>query len=272
MAVWHVGFSSAKRGTPFPGEDRRRKAVRALTEAAGDHLVLFSLVHEHNHTMLWTEGGIDKLGADVQRALNALSEEPLVDPWTERVDGTRRKEGLLRYFLQQPSHHNIGVHDALWTGSCFQDLAGARVIDGFRPRIWDLLPHAARSVIYRHVRLPRPVEPVSLAQVRVLGAVRLMAAASAALTAAPRLRGRTTLEVRAKAAVVHLGERSGLSAAETCWALGIVPRTYRRLRALEPSDADVRAVRQRLALEEAVASATGGLSITAHVRRLHLLG
>ncbi len=29
------------------------------------------------------------------------------------------------YLLRQPSHHDLQVHPALWTGSCFLDLVGA---------------------------------------------------------------------------------------------------------------------------------------------------
>ena len=159
MAVWHLGFSSTKRGALYPDEAQRRRAVHALVAVAGDHLALFNIVKEHKHALIRKQGSIKKLGGDIKRALSAVSEEPLNDPWSERIEGTKHKEALLRYFLRQPSHHDADEHDALWTGSCFLDLAGARIIDGLRLQIWDLLPNVSRSIIYRHVGLPS-VEPV----------------------------------------------------------------------------------------------------------------
>jgi hypothetical protein len=35
------------------------------------------------------------------------------------------------YLLKQPVKHGLDVHPALWTGSCFLDLIGARLIPGF---------------------------------------------------------------------------------------------------------------------------------------------
>jgi hypothetical protein len=102
MAVWHLGFSSTKLGALDPDEARRRKVVHALVAAAGDHLALFNIVNRHKDVMVQKQGSIKKLGGDIQRALSAVSEEPLNEPWSEQIEGTKHKEALLRYFLQQP--------------------------------------------------------------------------------------------------------------------------------------------------------------------------
>lgn len=273
MTIWHLGFSSSKRGTLYPDEGQRRRAVLALVRAAGQHLVLFSLANEHKHTMVRTEGSIKKLGGDIRRALSAVSEEPLGEPWTDRVDGTKRKAGLLRYFLQQPSHHDIGVHDALWTGSCFLDLAGARVIDALRLQIWDVLPGVRRSVIYEHVGLPAyGVEPLTLAELRVIGAVRLVAAASAALAADPLLRGKGRLERRGRNLALKLGRAAGIAAEELRWALALPRRSYHRALDQPEDSRGMLAVRTRLALEEAAIKAARCIPGTELGRRLGLCG
>jgi hypothetical protein len=219
------------------------------------------------------QGSTKKLGGDIKRALSAVSEEQLNDPWSERIDGTKHKAGLLRYFLQQPSHHNVAVHDALWTGSCFLDLAGARVIDGLRLQIWDLLPNISRSVIYQHVGLPRrSIEPVSLAEIRVLGAVRLVAAASAALAADPLLQGKAKLERRGRGLAVELGQRAGIPSSEIRWALKQPRTNYHRALQEPVEEMDMLAVRKRLALEEAVVKAGKGVLGIEEGRRLRLCG
>ena len=271
MAVWHLGFSSTKRGALYPDEAQRRRAVHALVAVAGDHLALFNIVKEHKHALIRKQGSIKKLGGDIKRALSAVSEEPLNDPWSERIEGTKHKEALLRYFLRQPSHHDADEHDALWTGSCFLDLAGARIIDGLRLQIWDLLPNVSRSIIYRHVGLPS-VEPVTLEEIRMLGAVRLVAAASAALAADPRLLGKGKLERRGRSLAVELARRAGIPASEMRWALALPKTSYYRALEEPVNELDMRAVRKRLALEEAVIMVGKGVPGTALGRQLRLCG
>lgn len=274
MAVWQLVFSSSKRGALLPDEAQRRRAVRTLVKVTGAHLALFSLVNEHKHVMVRNdEKQIKPFGAKVQRALNAVVEEPLNEPWIERVDGTKHKAALLRYYLTQPSHHKVGLHDALWTGSCFLDLAGARVIDGLRLCIWDLLPGIPRGVIYEHVGLPpHGIEPVALEQIRILGAVRLVAAASAALAADPRLEGKSRLVLRARALAAKLGRRARIPQVEMRWALGSSEHVYYRALAQPVDEAGLVAVRRRLALEEAVVKAAHGIPGVELGRRLGLCG
>jgi hypothetical protein len=271
MAVWHLGFSSTKRGTLYPDEAQRRRAVHALVAAAGESLALFNIVNRHKHVLIRKQGSIAKVSGDIQSALSAVSEEPLNDPWTERVEGTKHQASLLRYILQQPSHHDVEVHDALWTGSCFLDLAGARIIDGLRLQIWDLLPNVSRSIIYQHVGLPgHSIEPVSLAEIRVLGAARLVAAASAALAADPLLSGRTKLERRGRGLAVELGQRAGIRPSEMRWALNLPRTNYHRALQEAVEETEMLAVRKRLALEEAVVKAGKGVPATEVGRCLRL--
>lgn len=274
MTVWHLGFSSTKRGTLLPDEAQRRAAVRALADVAGDRLALFSLVHTHKHLLVREqERRIKTLGANVRRALSAVTEEPLNEPWIERVDGTSHKEYLVRYILQQPSHHKVGLHDALWTGSCFLDLAGARLVEGLRLCIWDLLPSLPRSVIYKHVGLPTSAaEPATLQQIRVLGAVRLVAAASAAFATDPLLGGRSLLALRSCSHAVQLGRLAEIPNKEMRWALGLPERRFFRMLEQPVDEAGMLAVRRRLTLEEAVIKATLGIPGTELGRRLGLCG
>ena len=270
MTIWHLGFSSTKRGTLYPDEGQRRRAVRALVEAAGPSLVLFCLVNVHKHLLLRTVENIQKLGENIRSALSEVSDEALGDPWTEQVEGTKHQATLLRYILQQPSHHKIGVHDALWTGSCFQDMAGARVINGLRLHVWDVLPGVGGSVIYKHVGLPGPIEPLTFEQIRVLGPVRLVGAASAAVAADPLLRGTGRLAHRGRCLAVLLSRLARIPMSDLRWALQITKSSYHRAAQQPHDEHGMLAVRRRLALEEAAARATGCMSAVRLARRLGL--
>jgi len=274
MPVWQLVFSSSKRDALLPDEAQRRWAVRTLVAVTGPHLLLFSLVNEHKHTMVrHGDKGIKAFGGKVQRALNAVVEEPLGEPWIERVEGTKHKAYLLRYYLTQPSHHDVGLHDALWTGSCFLDLAGARIIDGLNLPIWDLLPGTPRNALWKHVGLPQHgIEPVTPEQIRVLGAVRLVAATSAALAADPQLKGKSRLALRARALAAQLGRDAGIPPREVRWALGVSEHVYYRAFEQPEDVAGNLAVRRRLALEEAVVKASNGIPTIELGRRLRLCG
>jgi hypothetical protein len=274
MPVWQLVFSSSRRAALLPDEGQRREAVRTLVKATGPQLALFSLVHEHKHAMVRKEEKeIKPFGGKVQRALNAVVEEPLGEPWIERVEGKKHLAHLLRYYLTQPSHHEVGLHDALWTGSCFLDLVGARIIDGLRLAIWDLLPGVPRSVVYKHVGLPAEgIEPVIPEQVRVLGAVRLVAAASAAFAADPLLRGQSRLVLRARAAAVHLGRLAEIPPKELRWALKVSEHVYYDAIRQPVDEVGLVAVRRRLALEEAVVRVALGIPGVDLGRRLGLCG
>ena len=96
MAIWHLGFSTTKRGTLFHGEAERREAVRVLAQVAGDQLALFSIVYEHEHMLAQEdERHIKALGSKIQHALSGVAKVPLNEPWCERVDGLQHCKKLL---------------------------------------------------------------------------------------------------------------------------------------------------------------------------------
>ncbi|MBN1335945.1 MAG: hypothetical protein JXB39_08300 [Deltaproteobacteria bacterium] len=258
MSLWHLTLATEGRQALFPDEAARRAAVRALASVARERLVLFSVVDDHVH--LVTLG--DRPGHLGRSVRLVLRPHALVPPEAARVrpvEGRSHLESLVRYLLGQPVHHGIPVHPALWTGSCFLDLAGARLLPGFRDRLPELLPRLPRSAVFRAVGLPPDaVRPADDACIRTLGPARLHAAATAVVGLGPVLSGRAADVVAVRAAASALARGAGIATAESAHAFGLPLRTVQRLARSSIDPALSEAIRRRLTLEESVAALPSG--------------
>ncbi|RME22006.1 MAG: hypothetical protein D6798_16865 [Deltaproteobacteria bacterium] len=239
----------------FPSEDLRRQAVRALARVGGPALLLFCVVDDHVHVVVLCDD--DRVGVLARSLLLAL--RPLAGPGispahVRPVQGRSHLMWLVGYCLAQPSKHRIGAHPALWSGSCFLDLVGARVLPGYAPPLREALPRLRGRVCFEHVGLPaRPLQPLDDDALREVTATALVAAASAALAAPPDLPGNSALVVTCRRAVAQLGKAAGFTAAQLARALRIQPNAVRRLARAPVPPGVLPAVRRRLALEARVA-------------------
>lgn len=253
--LWQLRLSSRNRLPLFPTEASQRRAVRRLAEIARGRLVLFGLVHEHGHPVVFCDDRrLGLLKRSIRIALGALASQPIEPIWGEAVNGRGHMRALLRYVLEQPKHHGLRDHPALWSGSCFLDLVGARKIDSLLLRVAEALPGLRLGELQQIVGLPsRPLVPVTDDQVRALGATRLAEAAAAALALDPSDMGRSADAAAARRVVVQLARRAGLSWPEIRRALPVSDATLFRL-AVEPSPGEAfeNATRIRLMLEETV--------------------
>ena len=255
MALWHLTVASDGRLPLLPDERSVRAAVRLLAREAGDRMALFCAVDSHVHAVVLAEPAeASWLGRALTLGLRALAGTPTEPARRRPVEHRGHAESLLRYLLTQVGHHGLPVHPALWSGSCFQELAGARAVAGLQLRLREVLPRVRPDDIKEIVGLPaRPVEPVADAAVRAAGAARLVAAAGAAVAADPALASRETIVVAARRAVVDVGLTAGLAVTDVAWALRVTRRAVERLRTRSPADAVLsRALRMRLALEDLV--------------------
>ncbi len=254
---WHLTFATKGRQVPFPDETRRRLAIHQLVAVAGDELVLFCLVDDHFHVVvLCTRRRAGIIARALARTLAPIAVAPLRLGDNRPVETRSHVTWLVRYLLEQVLHHKIqGTHPALWTGSCFQDLVGARVIGGCRLRLWDVLPRLPLSTVCRYVQLsPDEIAPIGDQRLRAAGVARLAAAASAALAVPPDLRGKEPAVMLGKRAVSQLSRAAGIPRTEVAWALGVTVRTVTRLFDPLVEPAVMRAVRIRLTLEDVVRS------------------
>jgi len=254
MQPWHLTLSSTTRHALFPSESLRREAVRAVVRVCGDELVQFCIVDEHVHVVvLCDRRRCGYLGRALKLALAPIAAVPMQPVYTGTIHGRNHMEEVHRYVLQQPAHHNLTGHPALWSGSCFLDLAGARWIPGLELRLQDVLPRVTLAKSCGHLCLP--ISHLGLAgqeEIRALGPKVLVAASASACTAAPELLGRRAETARARRAACVLARGAGIPTSEMSWALAIHPGSVRKLagQAVEPEALD--AVRRLVTLEQVV--------------------
>ncbi len=191
MRIWHLTFDSEGRSAFFPGEGLRRAAVHRIVRITRNRLILFCIVDEHLHVLLF--GSRAEMGRFAQRlllSLRALTSVPINPARIRTINGQNHLTNQVPYFLGQTEHHNLPIHPALWSGSCFVDLIGARRIDGNRLRLGDALPRMRLRDTYPMVELPRALlVPPNDRQIRQAGSFRLVSATSAALACETASRG-----------------------------------------------------------------------------------
>jgi hypothetical protein len=223
-------------------------------------MVLFCVVDDHVHVVLFCAVDQEaRLRVGILFALRSLASAHIEPAYPRPVKTRSHLNWLLRYVLTQPVHHGLQVSPALWSGSCFQDLSGARVLAGLKLRITEAIPRLQWSKVLSIVGLPgdRGLSPATNMEVREAGAARVVVAVASALGVGPSLAGKRSLVVHARRAAIALCDQAGITRTEVCWALGLPPRSARRL-AKDPVDPVVlRAARLRLTLERVVACQGG---------------
>jgi len=253
--MWHLTFEAKGRETFFRTEESLRAAVRALAAVAGEKTVLFCIVDDHVHLVVRCDRtAAGRLAQSISVSLQRLTDVGIkAGTYIGPVESRAHLFRLVGYLLTQPPHHGLSVHPALWTGSCFQDLVGARVVGILGQPLASFFPRFQLSSVMETVglgsRLPAPADDGS---VRAAGAVRLAAAACAALSVGPPLVGRSDLVVRARTACAVLTSRTGMATRETASALHLTMRATQRLALSAPDEQVLLAIRRRLALEDAV--------------------
>lgn len=255
MKRWHVVFSSSNQYPLFPDEAARRLAVRKLWQVAGNELALYCIVDNHVHlTPDCSQHRLSQLRRGLLHALRSVAANNIEPAHIRLVPTLSYMEWLVRYQIEiQFIKHNQSVNPALWSGSCFQDLIGARCVDGFNLKLPQILPRLRVEKACEMVGLPpRRIRPASLEIIRASGVVRLVDAACNALAVGPRLVGKSPAVVNARRAVVHIASAAGFNTSEIAWALGISPRGVRVLASQPVDEQFIRATRIRLALQETV--------------------
>lgn len=101
--LWHITFAGDERQVLFPEEAQRRAALRAVARVAAGVLVLFAIVDEHLHLIVFgTRPKVGCLKRSVQLALRPLTSTP-IDPGRLRpVNGRSHMRTLVTYLLEKP--------------------------------------------------------------------------------------------------------------------------------------------------------------------------
>lgn len=250
MEYWHVSLTAVRGAPAFAGTARCRAAVRCIDRVAGDKSLVFAVTAPRIELGLVCPGdAIGRACVALHRALEATAGMPIEPPHWRPVESRSHLMWLVRLVL--------GAEQALSSGSCFQDLVGARRLPSFAPRLFDALPRLQVRELCELAGVPAAaLDPLSHEEVRRAGATRVARAAAASVAAPPALSGRDATTITALRAAFHLATDARIARAEIAFALGRSPRALRRL-ASAPRDADVlRAVRLQLALEDALLGRT----------------
>lgn len=264
MRLFHITIAAEGRFPPLPDETARRKAIRVLLRVGAAHLVLFCVADEHLHlVVLCAKASVGRVAEAFRRAVSHAAGASFEKPHVRPVESRAHLERLLPYVLNQPVHHNLGEHPALYSGSCFQDLVGARALVPLQGQLRQVLPRLRQRELLSAVGLSvedGPLVAVDAELVRRLGAHQLVISAAAALAADPLLRGQSRPVVRVRQAAARLGAWAGIAPREVAWALGLPTPSLRRLRLAPACSKTDRAVLLRLALLARVARSQQGTS------------
>jgi len=248
MEFWHLTAASEERLLLFPDDDALRSAARWLAATAPERVLLFCAVDDHVHLVIQgTREGAAHHARATTRWLRRLAGNTDIAP--ARVRPVESRAHLRRcndYVLLQPTHHGIerAGHPAQWVGSCFQDLVGARLLHGFRPRnLSEALPRLRQRQLWDAVALPTP-NGVPLAGFAAGSIVESAIAASATVPEQAESRRGSALQVWAAAAalLVSSGHRTRTAAS----AMGVPHRTVQRWASRTPDPRAERAIRLQL--------------------------
>jgi REP element-mobilizing transposase RayT len=255
MRRWQIRLSTDGRHPMFPSEQALREAVRSVAFTAGREIVLFCIVDDHLHVVLFCERQVVTWRArSLCRVVRGRSPALISPSYISPVRSRQHMENLVGYLLNQTAHHGLPGHPALWTGSCFADLVGARVLPGLDLQIARALPRLQLQKICAAVGLNEgDVQPLELDAVRALGVSRIQAAASAVLAVGPEPKPRARGRFLVRSITAQLGRDCGTTREETGWVLDCTRRHVLRLEEAPIGEGLLRATRTRLALEEAVA-------------------
>ena len=252
MTIHHMTVSTAGRLSLARNETERRTLVRAFTARGRERLLAFGLVDDHAHAVISTERP-RLVARDLRRSLAGVRPDLELDtPHLKRVDTRRYLTWLLNYLASQPLKHGINVHPALWTGSCFQDLVGARLLSPFScGPLREALPRLRMRTLYREVGL----EEISLAPapdtwLRYAGPARLASLAAGVYGVGPELVGRAQNLTAARALAAGVAAKLGISRAALSRSLGISRQSTARLARRQLDPMAERALRVRFDLEE----------------------
>ncbi len=256
LKTTHLTFVTHGRQPIAPDEAGRRALVRVIIERAGRSLVCFCVVDEHVHVVFLSapeRTGI--LARALLFGIRGAASVPVHPAHVQPVVRRTHAEWLVTYVLTQTDHHGLREHAALWSGSCFADLVGARCVDGWvTSTIAAALPRWRMRSAYSAVGLPTvELEPMDLASVRGAGAARVVAAVASALAVGPELSGNAAGTALARRAAAKLAAEAGIQAGEVAEVLGLTVDSATRAAGRPVEERVLRAARIRLSLEDAVA-------------------
>lgn len=259
MRIWHLRFSSDGRHALFRLERVRRLAIHVVVKHIRKWVICFGIVDDHLHVVvLCSRERAGKISRAVVLGLRPLAGLEFEPSYIKPVESRAHLLRLVGYCIEQPVKHGLDVHPALWSGSCFSDIVGARVIDGLELRLGEVLPRYRAADAWRSAGLPAAgIAPMSDAAIFGAGLPALVAASAFAAGAPDELERRTRVETQARAAAVVLGRQAGFRVGDLARAMGVSPESVRKLGSHPIDERVLHAVRLRMGIEAQLGGRSG---------------
>ncbi len=255
MKTYHLTWATQGRQPAFSAEEVRRAVLRAIASVAGRDIALFAIVDDHVHiVVIVTPERLARVQGALSRVLNNRSAAPFSAPFVRPVTTRSHMASLVAYCLKQFEHHGLADDPSIATGSCFPDLIGARRIPGLTLRISTALPRFQLREAHAAVGLSTAIVPADDTTVRGLGPRRLAQCVAHVFAVDPAFVGNTVAVVAARRVAVRLALQVGMRPRDIADALHITPIAAARLATRPVEEADLRAVRKRVALQDAAAA------------------
>jgi hypothetical protein len=251
MKTFHITQSTRGRLTLTREPAQLRRLVRAVVRPKRGEVLLFDAVDDHVHTVVRPDRPY-LFARDQARAMRSALPGVVFQPaFIKPIDSRDHLENLVRYLLDQPRKHELATPPALWEGSCFLDIAGARLLPRFdRGAIGRALPRIRFREFLESVGLdPVPLEPATNDELHRVGPAWIAAAAAAVYVLDPALPGRTSEVLDARALALRTCRELGFPLRAITPYLNLPERSARRAASRPVNPAALLALRRRLAIE-----------------------
>ncbi len=250
MEIWHLRFSSDGRHPLFPEETARRAAVLLIVSRAAPWLVVFGMADDHAHVVVaCSRAQAGKVSRSIVMGLRPIAGIRFEPPYIKPVEDRAHLKRLVEYCIEQPVKHGLAVHPAVWSGSCFSDVVGARFIEEGALCLSEALPRYRPWEAWVASGLNGAgIRPITDAQIVGMGLDALRDAASFAVCANPLMTGRTPRESQARSIVVVLGRRAGFQSRDIAVGLGVTTEAVRKLGKRTVDDRALKATLLRMAI------------------------
>lgn len=254
--MFHTTIRSENNLTLFPSEEQLLRAVHAVGRVSRGMLLAFNLVDNHLHLLSSGDRAMTgRLAGRIGRSLGAIASTPMAPGRPTPIRDRSHLRNTMRYLVQQPLNHEIGTHPALWAGSSFADLVGARYVPDLRLRAREELPRMTTTDLLAWAGLPE--ERLSAATDEELAnwaPAQLVRAAARAGALDKGLVGRRSGTVVWRRAVAQLACEVGHAPGAVAAALRVTRQGLLHCRRAVRPVRHIETLRKRVALERLAAA------------------
>lgn len=252
--LWHLIFTTFDRHRLFTLPEEYNRSILSFSRIAGKDIILFNFVDDHIHLVIkCSNRQVSVYSRSMLLSLKSITKAPLVPAKVLEVENRTHMQRLVPYILSQTCHHGLENHPAIWLGSCFQDIIGARKIECLHLKLNEALPRFHINQALNAVGLSRQkINPFTNDQILNAGLGYLIESSTASVCLPSALDSKSSLATTARKLVCNLGYNAGFTSQVLAKSLNITPRAARRLAKMSIDSSLLESVRLRMSLISAV--------------------